>query len=113
MHGDGLAQSGSLTGGHFTRLGRALRVVALNDFAFDVLKFKRPAFEGPEIRPLHVQGVQASFALGLLILHALSLFQRAIAFGLDAGEMDKHILSLIVLDETVPFSSIEPPDCTH
>src|SRR5208337_913653 len=61
---------------------------------------------------LDVRGLEAFRALGEVELHCLALIQAPVSVLLDSREMHEHILARGPLDESVPFGSVKPLDCT-
>src|SRR5512135_3689959 len=55
-----------------------------------------------------VRGLQAFRALLDLEFHRVPFIQRAVAIGLDGGEVDEHVSSRFPLDEAVPLGCVEP-----
>src|SRR5688572_2760570 len=55
-----------------------------------------------------VGGLRTFLAVQDFELHFLALGQRLETVGLDGGEMDEDILTVLPLDETVSFGVVEP-----
>src|SRR3989442_194557 len=49
--------------------------------------------------------------LGNLELDPLVLLQRAVSVALDGREVDKHVRTVVLLDETKPLLRVEPLHC--
>src|SRR5258705_13884667 len=54
--------------------------------------------------------LRALLTLRDLELHALTVFQRLVAFHLDGGEVDENVLPPVNRDETVALLAVEPLD---
>lgn len=64
---------------------------------------------------LHTRDVCCLQALGTfrdLEFHRLSFVERFVSISLNRGEVDKHVLTGLTLDESETFSRIEPLNCS-
>src|SRR5581483_4454072 len=63
-------------------------------------------------QPPDVLGAEAFGAGDLLVIDLFPVLQRAEAISLDAAEVDKHILTILIQDEAEPLFGIKPLDGT-
>jgi len=81
------------------------------------IKFPSPARPGMETRNLRLEGgdvrcLQALWTLGHIEFNRLPLGERPVPISLNCGEVHKHVLTGLALNESESLAGIEPLHCS-